>query len=83
MNETDHELEGTLVKGGADVSDAFQPGANDNTNPNSKGMQNSIDVSQTGATNANAEQASLHGVPNEIKYGKDFRVPELPPILQA
>lgn len=25
----------------------------------------------------------MHSVPNEIKYGKDFRVPELPPILQA
>jgi hypothetical protein len=44
-NETDHEQEGTLVKGGADVSDAYQSNTNDNANPNTKGMQNSIDVS--------------------------------------
>lgn len=83
LNETDQELEGTLVKGGADVSDAYQTNTNDNTNLNTKGMQNSIDASQAGATNLNVEQASLHSVPNEIKYGKDFRIPELPPILQA
>lgn len=29
------------------------------------------------------DQNSFSSVPNEIKYGKDFRVPELPPILQA
>lgn len=45
LNEMDHEQEGTLVKGGADVSDAYQTNTNDNTNLNTKGMQNSIDVS--------------------------------------
>mgnify|MGYP007025644657 FL=1 len=55
----------------------------DTTNPNTKGMQNSIDASLAGATQLGAEQSSLHSVPNEVKYGKDFRVPELPPILQA
>ena len=46
-------------------------------------MQNSIKASSRGATVINADQSSMQSVPNEVKYGKDFKVPELPPILQA
>ena len=83
LSEAEQEQDGTLVKGGGDVSDAYQTHAMDSTNLNTKGMQNSIDASLAGATQLGIEQSSLRSVPNEGKYGKDFRVPELPPILQA
>jgi hypothetical protein len=82
LNEAEQEHEGTLVKGGGDASEAYQTNTMDPNNLNTKGMQNSIDISLAGATQL-IEQNSLHSVPNEVKYGKDFRVPELPPILQA
>lgn len=50
------------------------------TAANSKGMQNSqrgSSLNQTGMP----EQTSMNSGPE--KYGKDFRMPELPPILQA
>lgn len=73
-------LPGTKLKLGQDTGQSIQSSFVVQKKATNKGMQNSI---ESASLNPDFDKTQTSFVPMQNKYGKNFKIPELPPVLQA